>query len=256
LTLRGAEGAGELHERRSKDERHLRSAQGKYTLRPTEHKISALLIREITRVLDHLSSVEFEPEVLDAPTESFTPLKKADATQTLNGQIETNDWLKDIGAVDDEEVIAQAEKDAAKDAFTALTTGASNAKDVVLKMNTPPAIKQIVGMLTGYEWAFVEEAQRLRSMAVAKIVEETEHPDARIRLKALELLGKVTEVGLFTERISVKKEELSDDELNQKIKDKLAELQKTVDAEAKEKEEDEDVTDVEVKEESDEDDAA
>ena len=207
-------------------------------------------------MFDHLSSIEFEPEVLSAPTEAFTPLKKADATQTLDGQINTNDWLKDIGALDDEEVVSQAEKEIAKDAFTALTTNASDAKDVVLKMNTPPAIKQIVGMLTGYEWAFVEEAQRLRSMAVAKIVEETEHPDARIRLKALELLGKVTEVGLFTERISVKKEELSDDELNAKIKAKLAEIQKTVETEAKEKEDLDDVTDVEVKEESDEDDAA
>ena len=89
-------------------------------------------------------------------------------------------------------------------------------------------------MLTAYDWAFVEQAKELRGMAVAKIVEETDHPDARIRLKALELLGKVTEVGLFTERISVKKEDMSDDELDQKIREKLAQLQKTVDAEATE----------------------
>ena len=92
-------------------------------------------------------------------------------------------------------------------------------------------------MLTAYEWQFVEEAQRLRSMAVAKLVEETEHPDARIRLKAIELLGKVTEVGLFTERVTVKKEELEDHELDERIREKLKQLQKTVDAEATEKEE-------------------
>jgi hypothetical protein len=59
-------------------------------------------------------------------------------------------------------------------------------------------------------------------MAVAKILEETDHPDARIRLKALEMLGKVTEVGLFTERIEIKKTELSDVELDERIKQKLA----------------------------------
>jgi hypothetical protein len=97
-------------------------------------------------------------------------------------------------------------------------------------------------MMTAYEWQFVEEAQRLRSMAVAKIVEETDHPDARIRLKALELLGKVTEVGLFTERIEVKKTELSDMELDAKIKEKLLQIQNTVEEPTYD---DEDITDVE-----------
>jgi hypothetical protein len=56
---------------------------------------------------------------------------------------------------------------------------------------------------------------------VAQILEEVKHPDARIRLKALDMLGKVTEVALFTERIEVKKTEMSDVELEARIKDKL-----------------------------------
>jgi hypothetical protein len=66
-------------------------------------------------------------------------------------------------------------------------------------------------------------------MSVAKIVKETEHPDARIRLKALELLGKVTEVALFTERVEVKKTELSDAELEEQIKKKLEKYMGKVD---------------------------
>jgi len=76
-------------------------------------------------------------------------------------------------------------------------------------------------MLTAYDWAFVEQAKELRGFAVAKILEEVKHPDARIRLKALDMLGKVTEVALFTERIEVKKTEMSDMELETRIKDKL-----------------------------------
>jgi predicted ATP-grasp superfamily ATP-dependent carboligase len=138
---------------------------------------------------------------------------------------------------DDEELITGAEKQQASEVFHALTTASDQAKQAVTGLTTPPQIKALVGMLTAYEWQFVEEAQRLRSMAVAKLVEETEHPDARIRLKAIELLGKVTEVGLFTERVTVKKEELEDHELDERIREKLKQLQKTVDAEATEKEE-------------------
>ncbi len=185
-------------------------------------------------MLEHLLEIEYESEVLDAPADGFTPIKKIDAVELLEGQIQTTDWLKELGASTDEEVLEHAQEEIARDAFKALVANPTEAKAALQKVTLPPAIQKIVGMLTAYDWAFVEQAKELRGMAVAKIVEETDHPDARIRLKALEMLGKVTEVGLFTERISVKKEDMSDDELDQKIRDKLAQLQKTIDAEATE----------------------
>ena len=84
-------------------------------------------------------------------------------------------------------------------------------------------------MLTAYQWKFVEQAEELRSMAVAKIVKETDHPDARIRLKALDMLGKVTEVALFTDRVSIKTEEVTDEELDKRIKEKLGRYMGAVD---------------------------
>ena len=72
-------------------------------------------------------------------------------------------------------------------------------------------------------------AENLRSLAVTKIVKDTDHPDARIRLKALELLGKVTEVALFTDRVEVKRQEMSDDELEKRIKEKLGRYMGAVD---------------------------
>ena len=185
-------------------------------------------------MLDHLLEMDYEPEVLDAPVDDFVPFKKLETADLLEGQINTTDWLKELGASTDEEVLENAQEEIARDAFKALVANPAQAKAALQKVTLPPAIQKIVGMLTAYEWSFVEQAKELRGMAVAKIVEETDHPDARIRLKALELLGKVTEVGLFTERISVKKEDISDDELDQKIREKLSQLQKTIDAEAKE----------------------
>jgi hypothetical protein len=61
---------------------------------------------------------------------------------------------------------------------------------------------------------------------VAKLLEETKHPDARIRLKALELTGKLTEVASFTERSEVIHKNESADELEARIRAKLASMTK------------------------------
>jgi hypothetical protein len=86
-------------------------------------------------------------------------------------------------------------------------------------------------MLAAYDWEFVEQAKNLRGMAVAKILEETNHPDARVRLKALDMLGRITEVALFTERVEIKKADMSDSEIDKKIKEKLNKFMGVVDVE-------------------------
>jgi hypothetical protein len=62
-------------------------------------------------------------------------------------------------------------------------------------------------------------------------LEECENPSANIRLKALGLLGKVTEVGLFTDKIEVKKLDLTEEEIDKKLKEKLAKFMNVSDAE-------------------------
>jgi hypothetical protein len=75
----------------------------------------------------------------------------------------------------------------------------------------------------------VEQAKEIRGYAVSQLLEETKHPDARIRLRALELLGRVTEIALFTDRVEVKKTTVTDAELDAKIKEKLARFTGVVD---------------------------
>lgn len=180
-------------------------------------------------MFDHL--IEFKPEVLPQPAESTTPIEKATPNEVFNAQVKTTEWMKELCAEDDEEILDTAQQTAAREAFAALTTGSKpkQVKDLLVKVETPEAVRHIVAMLTAYDWEFVNQAKELRGMAVAKLVEETEHPDARIRLRAIELLGKVTEVALFTERLEVKKTDLSDTELDAKIKEKLARLTGVVD---------------------------
>jgi hypothetical protein len=180
--------------------------------------------------LEHLvsaSAADYTPEI-NTGADPFTPLEKQNATETLSAQIKTSEWLSQFQDEDDE-ILSEAQQEKVADAFNALTTQDPRAKQRLLELDLPEEIKSAVGMVTAYQWKFVEQAESLRSMSVAKIVKETDHPDARIRLKALELLGKVTEVALFTDRIQIKNEDVSDEELDARIKEKLGRYMGAVD---------------------------
>ena len=179
-------------------------------------------------MLDHL--LDYEPPVI--PLEGFRSLDGASPKEVAAAQLSTAQWLEKMGAPTDENVDQSLQASLAQEAFKSLSSNAPTVaqKNALLSLKTPPAVQHLVGMLTAYDWAFVEQAKELRGYAVSQILEETKHPDARIRLKALDMLGRVTEVALFTDRVEIKKTQLSDTELDDKIKDKLNKFMGVVDA--------------------------
>ena len=178
-------------------------------------------------MLDHL--VHFEPEVTTRG--SFEKLDDATPSDTLSAQVATEQWLAEMGVDDDEVVANQQQTQAARKAFNAVTTDATTTeqKASLAELKTPAAVRHLTGMLAAYDWQFIDMAQEIRGYTVAKLVEETKSPNANIRLKALIALGKVTEVGLFTEQIEVKKVEMTDAQVEQRIKDKLAKFMGVID---------------------------
>jgi hypothetical protein len=175
-------------------------------------------------LFEHLVNAEdadFVPSP-SAATHSFVPDEDATPADILDSKIKTKEWLEELG-VNDDAVIDEAQKKAAQQAFAALTTPLSNEaqKKALATVSVPAAVKHLVGMLTAYDWAFVEQAKELRGYCVSQLVEETKHPDAKVRLRAVELLGKVSEIALFTERVEIKKTELSDAELQAEIDRRL-----------------------------------
>jgi hypothetical protein len=174
-------------------------------------------------MLEHLISADLNPVVFMDTPDDFLPLENADPSQTIDAKVQTADWLKDLG-LDDDQAKADATAQTARAAFAALTTGSTPAsvQQSLTNIKTPAAVQHLVGMLTAYDWEFVEQAKGLRGYAVAKILEDCENPNPNIRLKALGLLGKVTEVGLFTEKIEVKKVDSSAEELEERIRQRLS----------------------------------
>lgn len=179
-------------------------------------------------MLDHL--INFDPEVVPT-SEAPPPVAKATPAQAVSAKITTADWLKEMGSPDTDAIVSELEKAQARETFTALTTGAplKDQHALIASIETPAAVRHLTNMLTAYDWEFVHQAKELRGYAVAKILEECESTNANIRLKALGLLGKVTEIGLFTDKIEVKQAEMSDAEIEQRIKDKLNKFMGVID---------------------------
>ncbi len=187
-------------------------------------------------MLEHL--VQFEPEI--TARNGFVKLDDASSEDVLAAQVDTERWLRSLGVSTDEEIAQDQEKEAARQAFGMLTTTADDleTKEKLVALKTPAAVRHLTGMLTAYDWEFVQQAKEIRGYTVAQLLEETKNPNANIRLKALGLLGKVTEVGLFTEKVEIKKTDLTEEEVEAKLKEKLAKFMGVVDA---------DYTDVEEK---------
>jgi hypothetical protein len=169
-------------------------------------------------MFEHL--VQFEPGVTNP---DFVELDDAEPGEVLSAQHKTVEWLEELGVRPDAVQDKEQQTEAARTAFGALTTNAETSEQVanLVAIKTPEAVRHLTGMLAAYDWEFVQQAKEIRGYAVAQLIEETKSTNANIRLKALGLLGKVTEVGLFTDKVEIKKVELSDAEIDAKIKEKL-----------------------------------
>jgi len=93
---------------------------------------------------------------------------------------------------------------------------------------TPASLIETRSILDEFGQLVAQQASEIRHLVTNKLVLETENPDARVRLKALELLGKISDVGLFTDRSEVTITHQSTDDLKSKLRDKLQKL-RTVD---------------------------
>jgi hypothetical protein len=71
-------------------------------------------------------------------------------------------------------------------------------------VRTPPgAILKLEALLTNYDHEFLGANRRIANYVTNRLLEETEDEDPKVRLKALELLGKRRGVNLFSEQMEI-----------------------------------------------------
>jgi hypothetical protein len=68
---------------------------------------------------------------------------------------------------------------------------------------TPGTILNLEAILSEWDQEVLDVQRRLRNYVTNKLIMESVDPDPKQRIKALELLGKVSSVGLFSERVDV-----------------------------------------------------
>jgi len=89
---------------------------------------------------------------------------------------------------------------------------------------TPAALRLTKVILDDFGHAVVDNAVQIRHLVTNKLVQETENPDPRVRIRALELLGKISDVGLFSEKTEVTVTHRSTDDLKEQLRQKLLAL--------------------------------
>jgi hypothetical protein len=97
----------------------------------------------------------------------------------------------------------------------------SGAAPLVVNSTSAGTIKQLETLLTEYDKGLINAAHRLRNYVTNRLLEESNSPDPKIKIKALELLGKIGDVGLFTERVEVTHTIKSSKEIEAQIMQRL-----------------------------------
>ena len=89
---------------------------------------------------------------------------------------------------------------------------------------TPASLVMTNKILQEFGQSVVDSAIQVRHLVTNKLLLESENPDPRIRMRALELLGKISDVGLFAEKSEVTITHQSTDDLRAKLRSKLEKL--------------------------------
>jgi hypothetical protein len=136
-------------------------------------------------VVEPQSGIPFPFDTTPEEIEQFRERAKA-AVETI----------KEIIALGGEVEVTQESKDTARKAVSENTT-------LKISEKNAGALVHLEAILSEYDKDLINAASRLRSYVTNKLLIETIDEDARIRLKALELLGKTSSVGLFSDRLEV-----------------------------------------------------
>jgi hypothetical protein len=157
------------------------------------------------------------------PAEGRTPrvdLKERAAACARTVELLSEHGLSTVKTREDDELAAQLS--------VAYAENPEHASKVVTPKRvatmTPAAILETNKILKEYGHHVVESAVTVRNLVTNKLLLETENPDPRVRMKALELLGKISDVGLFAEKSEVTITHQTTDDLKENLRRKLQKL--------------------------------
>lgn len=164
-------------------------------------------------------------QAIPVPVELGIPLpgkyNYADLKRSVDAACATAKFLEEHGAEYPEPSRADKERAAA---LVAASAANQKQKQNPIGKERTQAVKYAKSLLDEYGHRVVESSQQIRHHVTTKLIHESENADPKVRLKALELLGKISDVGLFSEKTEVTVTHQTSDELKDKLRAKLEKL--------------------------------
>lgn len=151
---------------------------------------------------------EIIPPVERVPIEPLPPLSER---ERIHAAAMTAISLLQLG--DDSITITDEDEHIARDAFI---DGRPLTKR---ELQMPGVVMKLDALLTEYDYSIVEDANRLRNYVINRLIEES--TDRKNSMKALELLGKLSDVGLFSDRKEVLITHQSTEDLEKRLQESL-----------------------------------
>jgi hypothetical protein len=114
--------------------------------------------------------------------------------------------------------ISEEDKEKAREVFA----GKALASDEDL--SSPGMVVYLQSLLCEYDQVVIKSANQLRTYVTNKLIFDSANPDPRIRLKSLEMLGKISDVGLFTDKTEITIRHRPTAELEQMLRERLTKV--------------------------------
>jgi hypothetical protein len=144
----------------------------------------------------------------DIPVASYPP-----TFESLQERV--NAMFNSIAEIADEVPVSDTDITVAHSLFT----GSTSATPTIL--SSPGTVVHLKAILDEYDKQVVQSAAQLRTYVTNKLIQDSTNPDPRIRLKCYELLGKISDVGLFTDKTEVTMRHRPTEELEQLLRERL-----------------------------------
>lgn len=159
--------------------------------------------------------VQYEPHLLRTPMriEDLMPEQIVSAAAKTAKDILKRSGFPDV-EVTDEDVAAATEK------FNAYVEK-DKSKLSVNQMPRPEAIIKLDQYVTEYDHKVIQHADQIRNVVTNKLLSLSDNRDPKVQLKAVELLGKLADVGMFVEKQEITYKQRTDDELDALLNEKL-----------------------------------
>ena len=157
------------------------------------------------------------------------PLEKSVPPVDLKDRMESvANTAKELGEHGLDLEPSKEDKDVAAKLVTAYADNpekaSKKASEKKLATLTPASLILTNSILQEFGQSVVESSMQIRHLVTNKLLLETDNPDPRVRIRALELLGKISDVGLFAEKSEVTITHQSTDDLREKLRSKLSKL--------------------------------